>query len=342
MRVAMYYNNKNIVEEEIPKPDIADGEILVKVMASGICGSDVMEWYRIKKAPLVLGHEIAGTVEDAVQAEGIKKGDRVVATHHVPCGKCRYCKKGRETVCDTLRTTKFFPGGFSEYVRVPKINVETGTLKLPENVSFEEGTFVEPLGCAVRGQRLAEIREDLSVLVLGSGISGLLHIQLAKAREAKKVFATDVNEFRIRAAKNFGADRVWNADEDVKGELLKENENRLADLVIVSTGAMPAIDQAFDLVERGGNILLFAPPGPGAEVKLPVNDFWFKCATLTTSYAAVKEDLEEALRLIAEKKVNVKDMITHRLPLKDTGEGFKLVEEAEESIKVIIEPQKKA
>src|SRR3989304_3886361 len=181
MRVAMYYSNTDIKTEEMPIPKIGPDELLVKIMASGICGSDLMEWYRIKKAPLVLGHEIAGVVEKVGKGvRGFKKGDRIFATHHVNCGACNYCSSGKETACETLRSTKFFPGGFAEYVRVPKINVERGMLLLPEEVSFEEGTFIEPLGCVVRGQRKAGVEKGQTVLVLGSGISGLLHIQLAK------------------------------------------------------------------------------------------------------------------------------------------------------------------
>jgi L-iditol 2-dehydrogenase len=341
MRVAKYYNNKDIRLEEIPKPKIREGEILVKVMASGICGSDVMEWYRIKKAPLVLGHEISGeVVEIGRGVKGFKIGDRVFATHHVPCNKCRYCLSGKHTVCETLHSTRFYPGGFSEYVRIPKINVERGTLKLPEDVSYDEGTFIEPLGCVVRGQRIADVRKGQTVLVIGSGIAGLLHIQLALSKGAKRVIATDINEFRLRKAKEFGANHVINAKEDVPSKTKDMNEGRLADRVIVCTGALSAIDQALHSVDRGGTILFFAPTSPGVEVPIPFNDLWFKGATLTTTYAAVLPDLKEALELIRKHKVDVKGMITHHFPLEETGKGFRMVSEAKESIKVIIEPQK--
>ncbi|UCG81599.1 MAG: alcohol dehydrogenase catalytic domain-containing protein, partial [Desulfobacterales bacterium] len=155
MRVAMYYNNKDIRIEEMSVPSIGPGEVLVRIEASGICGSDVMEWYRIKRAPLVLGHEIAGEVVEV--GEGVdryKKGDRVVASHHVPCNTCRYCLSGHHTVCDTLRGTSFDPGGFAEYVRLPAINVDRGVYHVPNEVSFEEATFTEPLACVLRGQRI--------------------------------------------------------------------------------------------------------------------------------------------------------------------------------------------
>ena len=169
-RVAVYYKNDDIRLEERPFPKIGPGEILMRIEASGICGSDVMEWYRIKKAPLVLGHEVAGVVEEV--GEGVKKfkkGDRITAAHHVPCNTCKYCLNGQYSVCDTLRSTNFDPGGFAQYVRLPAINVDRGTFLLGDGVSFEEGTFAEPLACVLRGQRIAGLRPGDSVLVLAVG-----------------------------------------------------------------------------------------------------------------------------------------------------------------------------
>ena len=138
MRVAVYYNNNDVRLKEMPIPQIGDNELLVKIIASGICGSDVMEWYRIKTAPLVLGHEIAGEiVEVGKDVQGFKIGDRVFVSHHVPCDSCRYCQSDRHTVCETLRSTNFDPGGFAEYVRIPQINAQIGTFKLPDEMSFE-------------------------------------------------------------------------------------------------------------------------------------------------------------------------------------------------------------
>ncbi len=341
MRAAMYYSNKDVRLEEMPKPKIGPGELLVKVMASGICGSDTMEWYRIKKIPRVLGHEIAGEIVEV--GKGVKRykvGDRVFVSHHVPCNTCRYCRDGQHTVCETLRTTNFDPGGFAEYVRVPKINVKHGTYLLPKEISFEDGTFVEPLACAIRGQTIANVKPGHTVLVIGSGIAGLLHVKLARAVGAGRIIATDINEYRLKAAKKFGADAVINAKEDVPAKVRQLNENRLVDRVIVCTGSIPAILQALQSVDKGGTILFFAPTEPGVEVHLPLNEIWFKCATMTTSYAAAPEDIKKAIELIRARKVRVDDMITHRLGLAETGLGFKLVAEAKDSLKIIIEPQR--
>ncbi|MFB3926083.1 MAG: alcohol dehydrogenase catalytic domain-containing protein, partial [Syntrophales bacterium] len=182
MRVAMYYNNRDVRLEEMPIPRIGPGEILVRVLASGICGSDIMEWYRIKKAPLVLGHEIAGeVVETGEGVESYRAGDRVFVSHHIPCNTCHYCLRGHHTACETLHTTNYDPGGFAEYIRVPRLNVDRGVFLLQEGISMEQGVFIEPLACVIRGQRIARLQPGQSVLILGSGISGLLHLLAAKA-----------------------------------------------------------------------------------------------------------------------------------------------------------------
>jgi L-iditol 2-dehydrogenase len=308
----MYYNNQDVRLEELPTPLIGTGELLVKVQASGICGSDVMEWYRIKKAPLVLGHEITGEiVEIGKGVEHYNIGDRVFVSHHVPCNTCRYCLHGLHTVCETLHTTNYDPGGFTEYLRVPPINVDRGVFLLPDEVSFEDGTFIEPLACVIRGQRLARLSPAQTVLVLGSGISGLLHITMARVSGAGRIIATDMSDYRLDAAKRFGADYVIHAEEDVPSRLLQTHDKRLADLVIVCTGALPAFRQALQSVDRGGTVLFFAPTEPGVDLPIPVNEFWRNGITLMPSYGAGPLDISTAIELIRARRVPVHDMITH-------------------------------
>lgn len=342
MRVAMYYSNEDVRIEEMPVPKIGDEELLVKVMASGICGSDVMEWYRKPKAPRVLGHEIAGEIVKCGKLiTQFKIGDRVFVSHHVPCNECIYCRKGYHTLCDTLRTTNFEPGGFAEYIRVPKINItQGGVYILPDELSFEEATFIEPLGCVVRGQRLMKIQKEDTVLVIGSGISGLLHIQLAHIYGAKKVIATDINEYRLKAAKKLGATTTINAEENVPVRVKEINDGRLADKVIICTAALSAINQAFHSVERAGRILFFAPTEPGIEVPFPLFELWNKQVTFKSTYAAVSQDINESIELIRRSKIKVNEMITHRLSLQEIGLGFQLVASPKDSIKVIIDPQR--
>jgi L-iditol 2-dehydrogenase len=347
MRVGKYYNNRDVRVEEMDIPKIGPEEILVKVMASGICGSDVLEWYRKKKAPLVLGHEIAGDiVEVGKEVKPYKTGQRVFVSHHIPCNTCYYCLKGYHTACETLHTTNYDPGGFAEYIRVPKLNVDRGVFPLPDDVSYLEGTFVEPLGCVLRGQRVARSQAGDSVLVLGAGISGLLHLAVARAVGAGRLMATDVKDYRLDAAKAMGADEVLNvakavnSPEDVAAWVRQVNNHRLADLVIVCTGAESAFYQALKAVERGGTVLCFATTEPHVDISVPMNDFWRNEIKLMPSYGNAPRDAIIAIELIRSKRLPLEKMITHQLPMDEIARGFQLVADASESIKVIIEPHR--
>lgn len=326
MKTAVYYNNNDIRIEERPKPEIKNGEILVKVKASGICGTDLMEWYRIKKAPRVLGHEMTGEIVGS-KSDKFKVGQRVFVSHHVPCNECKYCLSGNHTACETLHKGNYDPGGFSEFVRVPEINVNSGTYLLPANISYEEGTMIEPLACVVRAQRIIGVRAGQTVLVMGSGISGLLNIAMAKLKNAR-VIATDINDYRLEKASEFGADEVFNASEELD---LK------ADRIIMCTGAMPAFEAAFRYIDKKGVIMLFAIPNKN--LSIPVEDFWRNELSVVSSYGAAPVDLEEALALIKDKKINVRDMITDRVRLEDIRKGFKIAGQARESLKVIVVPE---
>ncbi len=339
MRVAMYYNNSDVRIEQRDIPPIHVDELLVKILASGICGSDVLEWYRVPKAPRVLGHEIAGEIaEVGPQVEGWKKGDRVFVSHHVPCNMCRYCLADHHAVCDLLKSTNFDPGGFCEYVRVPAINVKNGLYALPDSMTYDEAVFIEPLACVYRGQHNAGWKPGRRVVVVGSGITGLLHIQLARMTGASRIIAVDIDAGRLDAALQFGADAVLLAGSDLPDRLREVNDGRLAELLIVCTGAMQALSQAFQLVDRGAALLFFAPADPEARVEMPFNHVWWQELTITSSYAGSPRDIRAAMELIASGRINVKDMITHRLPLERTQEGFGLVAQAGRSIKIVVEP----
>jgi L-iditol 2-dehydrogenase len=323
MKTAVYYNNNDIRIEERPKPQITNGELLIRMKASGICGTDLMEWYRIKKAPRVLGHEMTGLIVES-KTDKFNVGQRVFVSHHVPCNTCKHCLCGNLTACETLHKGNYDPGGFSEYVRIPEINVENGTYLLPENVSYEEGTMIEPLACVVRAQRIIDVREGQTVLVMGSGISGLLNIAVSRSRKAK-VIATDINEYRLEKARQFEADEVFNANEEMGIK---------ADRIIMCTGAMPAFEAAFRYIERKGIIMLFAIPN--RDFLIPVEDFWRNELSIISSYGAAPIDLEEALGLIKNGTINVKDMITDRIEIEDIQKGFKIAAGAGNSLKVVV------
>jgi L-iditol 2-dehydrogenase len=338
MRAAVYHSNRDVRVEQFPEPRIGPGELLLEVDACGICGSDVMEWYRKPKAPLVLGHEAVGRVVQVGQGAPFREGERVFASHHVPCMTCHACLRGKHAVCDLLRSTHLEPGGLAQRARVPAVNVRTGTLRIPAHLTDEEAVFVEPLGCVVRGQRAVHVAAGDSMLVLGSGVAGLLHTRLARATGAGPIVATDTQPYRLEAAKRAGADVAVAATRDVAGAVRKATGGRLADVVVACTGAPPALEQALACVEPGGRILWFAPSGPDARLALPFNEMWRNEVTLTSSYAASPTDLERSLALLSQGRVQVRDLVTHQLPLSRVQEAFALVAEAREGLKVVVRP----
>lgn len=338
MKVAVYCSNEDIRIEERPKPKISDGEILIQMKASGICGTDVMQWYRIKKAPCILGHEMAGEIVDIGRGvKSFKKGDRVFVSHHVPCYKCHYCIQGSYTACESLHKGNYDPGGFSEFIRVPKENVRYGTFLLPKGVTFEDATMIEPLGCAIAGQNQLGLKEGQSVLIIGSGVSGILHIQLAKMKKAK-VIAMDINEYKLKNALEFGADYVLNANKYSIDELKSINDDRLADVVIICASVKQAVNNAISSIDRKGKILFFAVPE--SDIVIPSLRFWRDEITVTFSYGAAPSNLQEAIKLINSGRINVKKMITHKVALSDISKGFRLASEAITSLKVVVIPDK--
>lgn len=331
----MWYNNKDMRIEDTPTPKPGLGEILVKILSCGICGSDIVEWYRLPRAPLVQGHEIGGEiVEVGGSVKIFKPGDRIFVAPKVPCMQCYYCKNEHYPVCSNIKDR--MPGGFAEYVLVPESLVEKGTYLLPDSVTCDQSTFIEPLACVVRAQRLAGVKDEQTVMVIGCGMSGLLHIKLAKAKKCR-IIATDINEKRLEFAKKIGADFTINAKEDVPERLIAENKKK-ADVVILCSSAISAVEHAWKCVDKGGVMVFFAVPGPDKVVTIPINYFWTKEIRIITSYYCGPPDIVDAIKLIESGEIEVDDMITHKLPLKDTAEGFQLVMDGNESLKVIIKP----
>lgn len=346
MKVAKYYNNNDTRTAEIPKPSINPDEFLVRVKKSGICGSDVLEYYRLSKMErlgvdsLILGHEIAGDiVEKGSEIKHYQVGDRVFVSHHVPCFECHYCKQGHHTACHLLHNTNFDPGGFAEYLRIPHINIEKkGVYVLDGDMSYEDGVFIEPLACVCRAQRLAGIKKGQTLLILGSGVSGLLHLKLALAKGVKKIITTDISQYRLNKALEYGAKAILNATEDIPNKIKDLNDGRLPDVIIVCTGALSAAKQALKCVGPGTTIIFFAVPKPGINLEIPINDYWRNEVKLMTSYGAAPEDLDASYEWIKSRKIDPTELITHRYSLDKAQEAFQTVCEADESLKVILEP----
>jgi L-iditol 2-dehydrogenase len=335
MKAAIWYNNQDIRIEELPLQRPGAREMLVKVISCGICGSDIVEWYRMPRAPLVQGHEIgAKVVEVGSSVSRFQPRDRVFIAPKVPCMNCTYCRAGHFPQCSEIKER--LPGGFAEFILVPETLVEKGTYLLPDSISFDQATFIEPLACVVRSQKLAGLSGGQSILVLGCGMAGLLQIKLAKMKDCR-VIATDINPNRLALAKKCGADLTFGAEEDITANLLK-HLGKKADVVILCTSAISAVEQAWACVDKGGAVVFFAVPGPEKHVVIPINNFWTKEVRILTSYYCGPTDFREALELLAGRAIEVDSLITHRLPLRDIARGFRMVIEGQDAIKVIIKP----
>lgn len=335
MKVAKWYNNQDIRLEEVPTPSPGPKEMLVKVMACGICGSDVVEWYRLPRAPLVQGHELGAQVVAVGESVAkFKPGDRVFIAPKVPCMQCRYCLNGHYPQCSEVKER--LPGGFAEYILVPEMLIENGSWLLPESVTYDQSTFIEPLACVIRAQRLAGLKGGQTIMLLGCGMSGLLHVKLAKFRNAK-VIATDTNIKRLKLAQKVGADTTIIATDNIPERLVAES-GRFADVVMLSTSAISAVEQAWKCVDKGGAIVFFAVPDPSKTVTVPINAFWTKEIRILTAYYCGPSDIKEAIHLITTGAIKVDDLVTHKLPLSKISKGFQLVLNGQTSLKVIIQP----
>jgi L-iditol 2-dehydrogenase len=291
--------------------------VLVAMRACGICGSDLMQWYQDPRAPLVLGHEPTGVV--VASGPGLPApGARVFVHHHVPCGACAYCARGRETLCDTFKATRIVPGGLSELILVPAPNAAADLLELPDSVSDEAATLIEPLACCVRGLDRAGVREGTRLLVVGAGQMGLLIAQAALARGAD-VMVSEPRPERLALARELGARA---AEPDVEA-------------VILATGAPNAWALALESAGRGAVIQLFAPAGPGETRPLPVDDVFFKELEIQATYSAGPRDTRAALALIAGGAIAAERVITHRFALADTGAALAAAR-GREGIKVVV------
>ncbi len=335
MKIARWYNNQDIRIEEMPRPIPGPQDILIKVISCGICGSDIVEWYRLPRAPLIPGHEIGGVVvETGKSVTGYQPGDRVFVAPKVPCMNCDYCNKGYYPLCTEVKER--LPGGFAEHILVPGALVAHGMRKLPDRITYDQSTFIEPLACVVRAQKLAAIQAEQTVLVLGCGMSGLLHVKLAKAKKCN-IIAVDINEKKLEYARRVGADFTINSVENVP-EILAARNGKPADVVLLCTSSLSAVQQAWQCVGKGGTVVFFAVPDPDKKVEVPINYFWMREVKILTSYYCGPPDIDEAFNLIESESVTVDDLITHKLPLDEIAKGFQLVIEGKDSIKVIIEP----
>jgi L-iditol 2-dehydrogenase len=335
MLIARYYNNRSIRLERIDKPTIGEGEVLVRVMACGICGSDVMEWFRTPKSPRILGHELSGVVAES-RSDACAPGDRVVVRNQVPCGACHACEQDHHSVCE--RMVEIEPGGMAEYIRLPSEVVRFGLFPLPSRLSFAAGTLAEPIACTLHAQALARVEPHHCVVVIGSGLFGLLHIQIARANGVRRIAAIEKVEYRRSAAERLGACLALHPDQKLTEAIRDLNDSRLADVAIVATGAPEALAVARRVLCRHGTIMLFGAIEPEAAFPLSPNQlFWRSELRMVSSYGAGKIPFSRPLELIERGDINSDALITDTLPFAKVQEGFDIVVKAQNSLKVVLD-----
>ena len=348
MKVARLYSFNDIRIEEVPVPQVGPYDALIKTKACGICSGDVMPWYIEKKAPVVLGHEPAGEIVElgsafstqpsALSIPHFKKGDRVFVHHHAPCMACKYCMRGDHVQCDTWRDTKIIPGGISEYVLVPGINLKNDTLLLPDSMSYEDGTLVEPTACVVKSLKRAAVKPGDTVLIIGLGVMGQMHVLLAREFGAGKIIGADMVPYRLNKALEAGADQVIDVSKDSLIDEVKDLTGGLmADIVIVGPNSAGAMRQGLDSVSRGGTVVLFTPAKPGERLNIDPNELYFRDISLVTSYSCGPDDTKKALDLIHKGLVTSEKLVTHRFSIEETEKAFRLTAEAKDSLKCVIE-----
>jgi L-iditol 2-dehydrogenase len=338
MKAAVYYGQQDIRIEELPTPEISDDEILVQMKACGVCGSDLMDWYLKTRVPLVLGHEPAGIVaKKGKKVQNFSVGDRVFVHHHVACLTCHYCLHGDYTLCKQFHETNIKPGGFSEYFKVPAPNVQIDTLKIPEQLSYEEATLIEPVACCIRAIKKCNMQTGDIVAVIGAGATGLIHTALSKIFGATKTVVSDLVEFRLRLAEQSGADITVNPkNEDLMETVKAATDGRGVDIAVVTAPNLEAYQAGINICRKGGKLCVFAPTDPEKHLQISPKELFFSELQIIPSYSTSHLETRTALQLLETKRMDVKPLITHRYTLKQTAQAFKTALETKESLKVII------
>ncbi|HEV2386965.1 MAG TPA: alcohol dehydrogenase catalytic domain-containing protein [Candidatus Acidoferrales bacterium] len=347
MRAAVYRGRNRVVVERVPVPEIGPGEVLLRVAACGICGTDIKKIeHGFLNPPLILGHEVAGTV--AATGDGVsrwKPGDRVMSFHHVPCGRCFYCEKRLFSQCPMYKkvglTAGFQPsgGGFAEYVRAASWIAERGMVALPPEVSFEEATLIEPLNTCIKAVEKARVAPEEQVVVLGQGPIGLLLLMLVRRIGADAV-TTDPLPARREASLRFGAARSFEPGSPaLAAEVRRRSEGRGADAVLVAAAHPALVGEALALARPGGRVLLFAHNDPVLRLEIPAAAVGIEEKEILGSYSAAIDRQEESARLVLERILPVRELISHRMPLDHMAEALDLAGRPRgDSLKVVVIP----
>jgi len=339
MKVARLYDSTDIRFEEEPVPQVGPGQALIKTKVCGICSGDVMGWYMKKKAPIVFGHEPAGeVVEVGAGVADFRPGDRVFVHHHAPCFTCRACQRGEFVQCPTWRSTRLVPGGMAEYFLVPQENLIGDTLQLPKNLSFADGSLIEPAACVVKSLRRARLQGGERIFIIGLGIMGQLHVALARRGGAEQILATDFVPYRREKALQLGADVVIDPSLGPVEEAVREHTHGdMAEIVIVGPGSIEAMELGLRCVARGGTVVLFTTSMPEAVLSVLPYQLYFNEISIVPSYSCGPNDTREALRHIRDGVVTAEKFITHRFPFAAIHDAYRNAAAAQDSIKTVVE-----
>jgi L-iditol 2-dehydrogenase len=338
MRVARLYDFLDVRIEEQPVPSIGPGEALVRARACGICSGDVVPWYIRKKAPLVFGHEPVGEI--AAVGDGVtafRPGDRVFVHHHAPCFRCRACARGEFVQCPTWKQSQLDPGGMADYFRVPAVNLAGDTLHLPDEISDADGALVEPLACVVKSLDRAAPVAGASVLIIGLGVMGQLHVLLARHLGARQILAADLVAGRCARAAQLGADVVIDASAaDLVAEVRAHTDGEGAEIVVVGPATVAAIEQGLACAARGGTVVQFMGTEPGATLPLSTFDFYFRELRLVPSYSCGPPETRRALELITNRVIRAEHVVTHRFALVDAAEAYRTAALDKSALKTLV------
>jgi L-iditol 2-dehydrogenase len=344
-RAAVYEGHGRVEVREMPLPSLGPGELLVKIRACGLCASETLRWYADAKAPFVLGHEpvaeIVACGPDAAPRDGggsFRPGERVFVHHHAPCMQCRRCLRGDHVQCATWRATRLVPGGLSQYAVVPATNARHDVLRVPEGLTDEEATLVEPLATVLKSVRRSGLRRGDHVAIIGLGVMGLLHLVAARAAGAQTMIGADRVAWRLERARLLGADVVINGTQDpIPAQVRSATGGEGAEVVFVTPGSGEALQTGVECVARGGTLVAFTPTGPGERWSVDVGDLFFKDISIVTSYSAGPMDTREALTLLA-KGLPVAPLFTHRFELEEAAEAYAALKDADRALKVLVYP----
>ncbi len=345
MKAAVFYAPSKLKIEDRPVPSAEAGEILVRNHVTLTCGTDLKIYKRghpLARPPLIIGHEFAGVIEKlGKDVERFKIGDRIVAANSAPCNSCENCRRGRYSLCARLEECIIgfsYPGAYAEYLKIPSHIVKKNTHLIPSNLSFEEAAFLEPLSCVVHGQNRVEIDPGDEVLVMGAGPIGLLHAQLARKHAAGRVIVSDPHQAKLDGARKLGADvQLLGRGEEVEKQVREITGGRGPEVVIESVGTPEAWESATRMVSEGGTVLFFGGCPSGTAVSLDTGKIHYGELKLVGAFHHTPKDVEVALRLIASGAVQVRPMITKRMPLLQVEEALQSMGRGE-SIKVATIP----